>query len=236
MRWTCSLREMEVRAFINNGANASLGNPKVSKRKAGRNTCLRTIEMPQRFFSSLHDSQDFQPSARSKEKADTHRNYSRTVASGGNIFLIRAKDRADEISKVVNLVSQLLNGKLDDQQIGATKFDFADIGIIYQAHRNRDVLITESLIPRLKVECNAPVVWVSDPRSANNRFQLSYSGSDHPLRKRPTVPRSNFCMGRPIAVHSRSRCGAGSKVILRSAHASNRAPGNCSLRSLVIFG
>src|SRR5215475_9416674 len=68
MRWTCSLREMEVRAFINNGANASLGNPKVSKRKAGRNTCLRTIEMPQRFFSSLHDSQDFQPSARSKEK------------------------------------------------------------------------------------------------------------------------------------------------------------------------
>ena len=89
------------------------------------------------------------------------------MASGGNIFLIRAKDRADEISKVVNLVSQLLSGKLDDQQIGATKFDFADIGIIYPAHRNREVLITESLIPKLKVECNAPVVWVSDPSGAN---------------------------------------------------------------------
>ena len=100
-------------------------------------------------------------------EADAHRNYSRTVASGGNILLIRAKDRADEISKVVNLVSQLLGGKLDDQQIGATKFDFADIGIIYPAHRNREVLITESLIPRLKAECNAPVVWISDPKGAN---------------------------------------------------------------------
>jgi hypothetical protein len=80
-------------------------------------------------------------------EADTHRNHSRTVASGGNIFLIWAKNRADEISKVVNLVSQLLNAKLDDQQIGATKFDFADIGIIYPAHRDREVLVTESLIP-----------------------------------------------------------------------------------------
>jgi superfamily I DNA/RNA helicase len=100
-------------------------------------------------------------------EADTHQNYSRTVASGGNIFLIQAKDRADEISKVVALVSQLLNGKLDTQQIGAAKFDFADIGIIYPAHRNREVLITESLIPRLKAECNAPTVWVSDPSGAN---------------------------------------------------------------------
>src|SRR5262245_53019238 len=99
-------------------------------------------------------------------EADAHRNYSRTMASGGNIFLIRAKDRADEISKVVSLVSQLLGGNLHDQQIEATKYDFADIGIIYPSHRNREDLITESLIPRLKVECNAPVVWISDPRGA----------------------------------------------------------------------
>ncbi len=100
-------------------------------------------------------------------EADAYRNDSRTVASGGNIFLIRAKDRADEISKVLDLVSQLLGGKFDDQKIGLTKFDFADIGILYPAHRNREALITEALIPKLKVECNAPVVWISDPKGAN---------------------------------------------------------------------
>src|SRR5262245_32714691 len=105
-------------------------------------------------------------------EADVHRNDSRTVASGGNVLLIRAKDRADEISKVVNLVSQLLHGKWNDQQIEGSKFDFADIGIVYPTHRNREMLITQSLIPRLKAECNVPVVWVSDPKG-NNRSDFS---------------------------------------------------------------
>src|SRR6185295_3960536 len=71
------------------------------------------------------------------------------------------------IHSFVSTVSQLLGGKFDDQQIGQAKFDFADIGILYPAHRNREALITESLIPRLKAECNAPVVWISDPKRAN---------------------------------------------------------------------
>lgn len=82
--------------------------------------------------------------------------------------VIVAADRAREISKVVDLVSQLVVGKWEaDGQTVPNQFDFADIGIIYPTHRNQESLITESLIPRLKAECNAPVVWVSDPSGLN---------------------------------------------------------------------
>jgi UvrD-like helicase C-terminal domain/AAA domain/Nuclease-related domain len=92
---------------------------------------------------------------------------SRSVASGGNIFVIQEKDRAGEISKVVNLVSQLLAGKCElDPQIN-NQFHFADIGIIYPTHKNQETLITELLLPRIKAECNIPAVWVSDPNGAN---------------------------------------------------------------------
>ena len=92
---------------------------------------------------------------------------SRSVASGGNIFVIREKDRAGEISKVVNLVSQLLAGKCEPDSKIDTQFHFADVGIIYPTHKNQETLITEFLLPRIKAECNVPVVWVSDPNGGN---------------------------------------------------------------------
>jgi superfamily I DNA/RNA helicase len=93
---------------------------------------------------------------------------SRSIASGGNVFVVRERDRAREISKVVDLVSQLVVGKWEaDGQTVPDQFDFADIGIIYPTHKNQESLITETLIPRLKAECNAPVVWVSDPSRIN---------------------------------------------------------------------
>lgn len=95
-------------------------------------------------------------------------NHSRSLASGGNIFVVREKDRIAEISKVVKLVSELLTGKWEgNPQPGANQLDFADIGIIYPTHRNRESLISDTLIPRLKGECKAPVVWVSDPNGTN---------------------------------------------------------------------
>jgi UvrD-like helicase C-terminal domain/AAA domain/Nuclease-related domain len=91
-----------------------------------------------------------------------------SLASGGSVSVIREKDRPSEISKVVNLVSQLLAGKWEtDGEVGSTQFHFADIGIIYPTHRNQETLITESLIPRLRAECNVPVVWISDPSRLN---------------------------------------------------------------------
>ena len=92
---------------------------------------------------------------------------SRSVASGGNILVIREKDRASEISKVVNLVSQLLAGKCESDSKTDTQFHFADIGIIYPTHKNQEALITESLLPRIRAECNVPAVWVSDPNGGN---------------------------------------------------------------------
>ena len=92
---------------------------------------------------------------------------SRSVASGGNIFVIREKDRAGEISKVVNLVSQLLGGKCESDSKNDTQFHFADIGIIYPTHKNQETLITQLLLPRIIAECNVPAVWVSDPNGSN---------------------------------------------------------------------
>src|SRR5262249_15247920 len=93
---------------------------------------------------------------------------SRSLASGGSIFVVREKDRAGEISKAVHLVYQLLAGKWEaDPQIRSSQFHFADIGIIYPTHSNREALITKTLVPRLKAECNAPAVWVSDPNRVN---------------------------------------------------------------------
>jgi hypothetical protein len=97
---------------------------------------------------------------------------SRSVASGGNIFVIQEKDRAGEISKVVSLVSRLLAGKRDPGPTTDTPFHFADIGIIYPTHKNQEALITGLLLPRIKAECNVPVVWVSDP-SGGNRSNFS---------------------------------------------------------------
>jgi superfamily I DNA/RNA helicase len=94
--------------------------------------------------------------------------HSRSVTSGGNLFVIKERDRAGEISRVISLVSKLVDGKWEAEgQFGPTKFDFADIGIIYPRHRYQESLITESLIPRLKTECNVPAVWVSDPSRLN---------------------------------------------------------------------
>jgi hypothetical protein len=94
--------------------------------------------------------------------------HSCSIASGGNVFVVRERDRAGEISKVVDLVSQLVTGKWEaGGQTAPNQFDFADIGIIYPSHKNQESLITESLIPRLKAECGAPVVWVSDPSRIN---------------------------------------------------------------------
>jgi ATP-dependent exoDNAse (exonuclease V) beta subunit len=68
----------------------------------------------------------------------------------------------------VNLASQLISGKWRaDGRAEPTQFLFADIGIIYPTHKNREKLIADSLILRLKAECNAPVVWISDPNRAN---------------------------------------------------------------------
>jgi hypothetical protein len=97
---------------------------------------------------------------------------SRSVASGGNIFVIREKDRAGEISKVVSLVSRLLAGKREPAPTIDGPFHFADIGIVYPTHKSQETLITGSLLPRIKAECNVPVVWVSDP-SGSNRSNFS---------------------------------------------------------------
>jgi hypothetical protein len=97
---------------------------------------------------------------------------SRSVASGGNIFVIQEKDRAGEISKVVSLVSRLLAGKREPAPTIDSPFHFADIGIVYPTHKSQETLITGSLLPRIKTECNVPVVWVSDP-SGGNRSNFS---------------------------------------------------------------
>jgi hypothetical protein len=90
---------------------------------------------------------------------------SRTVTSGGNIVVIQKKDRASEISEVVTLASRLVAGNWHtDGPLAPRQFHFADIGIVYPRHRNHEDLITKSLIPRLKAACNAPVVWISDPK------------------------------------------------------------------------
>ena len=73
-------------------------------------------------------------------EADAHRVIPHRGERWKHFFNPGERPRHD--SKVVNSVSQLLSGTLDDQQMGATKFDFADIGIIYPTHRNREVLIT----------------------------------------------------------------------------------------------
>jgi hypothetical protein len=62
---------------------------------------------------------------------------SRSVASGGNIFVIQEKDRAGEISKVVSLVSRLLAGKREPAPTIDSPFHFADIGIVYPTHKAR---------------------------------------------------------------------------------------------------
>lgn len=97
---------------------------------------------------------------------------SRSVASGGNIFVIQEKDRAGEISKVVSLVSRLLAGKREPAATIDAPFHFADIGIVYPTHKSQETLITGSLLPRIKTECHVPVVWVSDP-SGGNRSNFS---------------------------------------------------------------
>jgi hypothetical protein len=92
----------------------------------------------------------------------------RSVASGGNIVVFQEKDRAGEVSRAVSLASQLVAGGWPiNNQPESTRIHFTDIGIIYPTHRRQENLITESLIPRLKAECNAPVVWVSDPNGTN---------------------------------------------------------------------
>jgi len=100
-----------------------------------------------------------------------HVDQSRAVASGGgSISIIREKDRATEISRVVNLVSQLLTGKW--QAEGRVRsinpqIECTDIGIIYPRHTGLETLIAKSLIPRIKNECKVPVVWISDPKKHN---------------------------------------------------------------------
>ena len=92
----------------------------------------------------------------------------RSVASGGNIVVLQEKDRAGEVSQAAYLASQLVAGRWPiDNQPEPTRLHFTDIGIIYPTHRKQENLITDSLIPRLKAECNAPVVWVSDPNGTN---------------------------------------------------------------------
>jgi AAA domain/Nuclease-related domain/UvrD-like helicase C-terminal domain len=100
-----------------------------------------------------------------------HVDQSRAVASGGgSISIIREKDRATEISRVVNLVSQLLTGKWEDEGRVRSinpQIECTDIGIIYPRHTGLETLITKSLIPRIKNECKVPVVWISDPKKHN---------------------------------------------------------------------
>jgi hypothetical protein len=92
---------------------------------------------------------------------------SRSLAGGGNIFVIREEDRVAEIAKVVALVSQLLAGKREPGSKIDTQFHFADIGIVYPTHKHQETLISEILLPRIQAECDVPVVWVSDPNGAN---------------------------------------------------------------------
>lgn len=92
----------------------------------------------------------------------------RSVASGGNIVVVREKNRADEVAQAVNFVSQLLAGRWPTHDPpDSARPHFADIGIVYPTHRNLEHLITDTLIPRLKAECHVPVIWVSDPNGTN---------------------------------------------------------------------
>ncbi len=103
------------------------------------------------------------------ERNALHADQSRSVAGGGSILVIREKDRTNEVSKVVSLVSQLFAGKWGPDHVSSIspKIENGDIGIIYPSHKGRENLIAESLIPRLTNECNAPVVWISDPNNDN---------------------------------------------------------------------
>jgi superfamily I DNA/RNA helicase len=101
---------------------------------------------------------------------------SRCPAGAGNIFVVREEDRTAEITKVVALVSQLLAGKREPDTRINTKFHFADIGIVYPTHKRQEALISKMLLPRIRTECDAPVVWVSDPNGVNR------SNSDPAIR------------------------------------------------------
>jgi len=95
-------------------------------------------------------------------------NQSHPSARGGNIFVVREKDRVAEISKAVNLAHELIAGQWQTDGVAdPMQFHFADIGIIYPTHKNLEGLIADSLIPRLKAECKVPAVWISDPVRAN---------------------------------------------------------------------
>jgi hypothetical protein len=91
-----------------------------------------------------------------------------SVASGGNIVVFQEKNRAEEVSRVVSLASQLMAGGWPiNNQAESTLIHFTDIGIMYPTHKNHESLITDSLIPRLRAACHVPVVWTSDPSGAN---------------------------------------------------------------------
>ena len=101
---------------------------------------------------------------------------SRSVLGGGNIrVLTREQNRAGEVSRVVALVSKLLNDKWGPNDRVSVKppVDFTDIGIIYPSHKGLEKMITESLIPQLEEACRVPVVWISDPKNKANRDNLS---------------------------------------------------------------
>jgi hypothetical protein len=91
-----------------------------------------------------------------------------SVAGGGSVLFFEERDRAAEISKVVDLVSDLLDGTWGAWNNAISpKMEAGDIGVLYPSHRGREKLISEALIPRLVNECKVPVVWISDPYNDN---------------------------------------------------------------------